>query len=79
MVGLRRLFDNPRILADDPSSRRPVARKRAFTVSHTPASLDRHVDRSRCAHRRVALSRALFDALELAAGSAAIRRRWLYL
>ena len=61
MAGLRRLFDHPAVLADGSSQGASMARPREVAFSCARSRMDRHVDRSRSAHRPMAQRDALFN------------------
>src|ERR1700757_1234140 len=79
MAGLRRLLDDPVVLADGASASASLARPRALPVPRAGPGLAGYVGRHRRAHRTVAQRGIVFDSLELAPSTPTVCRRYLSL
>lgn len=75
MAGLRCLFDHPRLLADDSSLCRAVARAAALAIFGAIAGVGGNVGRSRAGHSPLAGHLALSNRLDVERGGSAVRWR----
>src|SRR5271166_2102165 len=77
MAGLRRLFDHPRLLANDSSLCRAVACAAPLAIYRAAARMDGDVDRDCPDHAALAERLAISNGLGMEPRSHALRRRSL--